>query len=436
MTIFASFWNIFHISKSFIVIEKTNNNSFHRIYEADSDISDESDVESDLNISIRSNASFKSNQSFPDFNPTMNTSFSSKVPSVRSMSIRSTKTPLRATMSVLNASKMRPHSRMSNADLTRDVFEMAQPIYASAQSLNRPSSYFGSVNQLNTKSTSIFDNRCFSRLSVNDIPDDFESGITQLSINGLSAKRDFYHNQNGNTPSVSSMQQRRLLLQPSRLDMDEDKLECGSISAHQTSWIAGGYWNGSTSPTKRQSSGHIPCTQQQFRRHANEIFPMMSRTSSQSSGFESMKNGPDNNAVAIDHAHVHETVQNDNALPIFSGNASQMLNSYNKSIDNMPKNPFSSGFQNTNDNYLNTTNGNASTEFFPKQNTFDTSSLQMQLPNNNFTRDSFTFGNNFSKFNNTKSFFPRGNLFKIQKNGPNSNQNIISNGNYFMNINS
>lgn len=439
-TIFSSFWNIFFISKTFVVADTKSNNSFHRIYDADSDVSDESDVESDLNTSMRSNASLKSNQSFLDFNSTMNASFSSKAPSIRSMSVRSMKTPLRASMSALNATVTRPSSRMSNVDLSRDNYEPAPSMYASAQALNRPSSHFGSVHQLNAKSTSTFDNRCLSRLSVNDVPDDFESGITQLSISGLTAKRNFYQNQNGNAPSVASMRQRRSILMPARLDPNEDQMERASISAHQTSWIAGGYWNGSTSPTKRQSFGHLPHAQQQFQQQVNDVFPMMSRTSSQSSGFESMKNGLENNAATAENVLEHETIQSDNSLPIFTGNSFQTMNNFNAGPRNFTKNPFSGGIQSHNE--PNSINRNASFSFVNKQNSFDTSSLQMQLPNASIGREKIqfpSFGNNFSKLNNSNLSFPRGNLLRIPKNGQqihNSNQDITMNENCFMDVNS
>lgn len=429
---FGSVWNMFGVSKSFVVSEKSasKNNSFHRIYDADSDVSDESDVESDLNTSVRSNASFKSNQSFLDFNSTLNASFTSKAPSVRSMSTRSLKMPLRGSMGVLNATSPRPLSRLSNADLGRDTFDPTRNMYASTQSLNRPASHFGSASQMGGSMNPVVDGRCISRLSMNDIPDEFESGITQLSIGATTAKRQFYQNQARHAPSVASLRHRHSVLMPARLDLDGDQQERASLSAHQTSWLAGGYW--STSPTKRQSAGHIPAAHRELRQQVHEVFPVMSRTSSQSSGFESMKNGLENPLAANDH----EAMESDVSLPLFSGNSFQSISAQKS----MPHNPFSNGFQTSNfpPNELNWSSGRSSARAYTKNALFDTSSLQMQLPIRGAGRETLqfpAFGNDFNKFSNTAAQFPRGNLLKIPKAGQqdrfNSHRDITANDNCF-----
>lgn len=253
------------------------NSSFHRIYsDCGSDVSDESDTESELNTSLQSTRSIQSarsgRHSLRHNNSTLNTSFLSQAPSMFSTSTYTVKKPHRASMhNLLQANRfdnesIRSFDRRSHIDLTRDLYDGNQSVYSTAvgSAFNQfgsrpqsPVSITDSVSQLYARDAAVnFASRCSSRLSMNDIPDEFESGITQLSISGVAKNRENYRNFSGSQANESiapfAFRQRKTLLLPARLSYHESNQQDASIAANQTSWLAGGYWNNTTSPQKRQ----------------------------------------------------------------------------------------------------------------------------------------------------------------------------------------
>lgn len=217
------------------------NSSFHRIYTDADNLSDHSENET----------IFSSSTSVPDNNrtPLLNTSINT----TRSIS-PSVFTPstLRATQSIINGQNcsfsddtLRPHYQQDN-------------IYRAS-----------SVN------------------NFYDVPEDFQSGITQLNINdkyvaGLRPQTSFdsFVAPTQSSPFVpfdtsqsQPLRYRRShtsIIGPSRLQHSAE---------HTTSWIAGGYWNNGLSPTKRTAAATTPIIAPSP--------PFVTRNSSQSSGFES-----------------------------------------------------------------------------------------------------------------------------------------------------
>lgn len=270
----VSFWNFVRLPATHNAANLDNqNSSFHRIYsDCGSDVSDESDTESELNTSLQSNRSMRSGiHSFRNNNSTLNTSFVSQAPSMFSTSTYTVKKPHRASMqNLMQANRfdnepIRTFDRRSRIDLTRDLYDGNQSVYSSAleSTFNHfasrpqsPASFAGSVSPLHARVATTFASRCSSRLSMNDIPDEFESGITQLSISGVAKNRQNYRHFNGNQANESiapfAFRQRKTLLLPARLSYHDNNQQDASIAANQSSWLAGGYWNNTTSPQKRQ----------------------------------------------------------------------------------------------------------------------------------------------------------------------------------------
>lgn len=268
----VSIWNFVRLPviNETTVKTENQNSSFHRIYsDCESDVSEESDAESELNTSLQSNRSIRSIRSGRhSLRNTLNSSFVSQAPSVYSSSTYAVKKPHRTSMHNPSQSNHFDNNsiRASHMDLTRDLYDGNQSVYSTAagsifnnfgRDLRTPASLAGSVNQLYTRDETAFIDRCSSRLSMNDHPDEFESGITQLSIRGLTKSRDNYRNSNRNQmnePAPFAFRQRKTLLLPARLSYHENNQQDGSIAANQSSWLAGGYWNNTTSPQKRQQS--------------------------------------------------------------------------------------------------------------------------------------------------------------------------------------
>lgn len=327
-------WNWYTLIEK-TVDNKPNNSSFHRIYsECNSDMSDESDVEDDLNASIRStgsNFSLHSRKSLRSNNTTLSNSVRSCSPSVFSPSLN--RKQLSSSVYSLNhfgqQQEMNSFGQLNkvnqNPDIRGSVFGSTQSIYSALSGHvsprpfgayeNRNANYTDTQSALYGSPTSTIysaktqkpfeetDIRCSSRNSCQNIPDDFESGITQLNISGLTEKH-FNDSNNFNGLNIrrtassgftSSLRQRKQILVPSRLNYN-DSSQMRPVPVNQTSWLAGGYWN-STSPQKKINQLH---PQQPIFTQSKEVFPIISRTSSQSSGFESqassIKNGHENNS--------------------------------------------------------------------------------------------------------------------------------------------
>lgn len=272
----VSLWNFLRAPDSNEADEtESKNNSFHRIYsDGASDVSDASDEESELNTSTRSIGSGHSERRPYCSANSLNATFVSKAPSVVSTSTYASKKPYRGSMGNLlqtnrfDSGSIRRFDRTSHLDLTKDLYFGNQSIYSSAAAstynnpfdnrLQSPSTYAGSVNRLDIRDATTYVDpfRSASRLSMNDIPDEFESGITQLSISDVAKNRENYCNSKCNQPNDSvasfAIRQRRPLLLPARLSYHENNQHDATVAANQSSWLAGGYWNNTSSPQKRQ----------------------------------------------------------------------------------------------------------------------------------------------------------------------------------------
>lgn len=296
--------------------------------ESNSDVSDVSDSENELEVSLQSNASQRSKRSMWNSTQFLNKSMVSNTPSFYSTS--NCTLPMRqrnyatSTQSLnmihnnsFDSAFRQKSKRIHTADTRNDIFSLNKSSYASSslslrsnqnhrnqlsqsiisERIGAPSSSLAnSMMNLNTSGPQINgkDLRCASRNSMYDIPDDFESGITHLSIG---SKNVAYKNQTKLFGAVDS-RLRNPILMPSRLSMT---MQENHLPSHQSSWLAGGYWNNAgTSPQKKasmMSTNHYVRAEPapSIVSRTGDVFPMMSRTSSQSSGFESMKNSSTNN---------------------------------------------------------------------------------------------------------------------------------------------
>jgi hypothetical protein len=124
--------------------------------------------------------------------------------------------------------------------------------------------------------------KCTSMSSLNPsyrIADDCQTKLTGLNISGINYANNRTITCSSPTPSIISVnRQRSHLLTPSRLNFNQDFNNHSSIATPvtQTSWVAGGFFvKNSMSPQKRPQP------------QTDDLHPILSRTSSQSSGFES-----------------------------------------------------------------------------------------------------------------------------------------------------
>lgn len=279
------------------------NSSFHRIdSELNSDASDDSEVESEINSSLRSNMSSFSKRSAWNDTKVLNSTLSSKSPSLYStnslrqrsfgmsnQSIASSKPATDINSSFLTNRSFRHGSQL---DLTRERLNASQRSFIVSQSPDIfsgrqcPSAMsFHSLNKtFNTGADSL---RSPSRSSMYDIPNDFESGITRLSISGMNARHVNSQKQShvfgSSDPFGDAMCHRKAILSPSRLSLNEIHQP-----VNQSSWLAGGFWN-STSPQKKLAH-HVNHCKVDQQITTKEVYPVMSRASSKSSGFESREN--------------------------------------------------------------------------------------------------------------------------------------------------
>lgn len=263
-----------------------------------SDVSDDSEAESELNLSLQSNMSSVSKRSAWNETKVLNSTIASKAPSVystNSLRHREYGVSTQSIASTKPASEMntsfgseRNFYRTSQMDLTRDKFNTSQRSFITSQvpdifnrSHCQSSMSLQSLNKTFNNAEPSF--RSLSRNSFYDIPNDFESGITQLNISGMGDRR-FNNKQSCTFDSRDmlndSMRHRKSVISPSRLSLNESH-----HPVNQSSWLAGGYWN-STSPQKKQAQHSNDIRSEQRK----EVFPMISRTSSKSSGFESREN--------------------------------------------------------------------------------------------------------------------------------------------------
>jgi hypothetical protein len=117
---------------------------------------------------------------------------------------------------------------------------------------------------------------------IND--EHFRENIDRLSISGAAAARNAMHQDNNRNPFYNVQADSRALT-PSEFSYSAQHRRTvspvNSVAA-PVSWVAGGYWT-NQSPQKHKSDFH----QMSPRENMLGFYPILSRTSSQSSGFES-----------------------------------------------------------------------------------------------------------------------------------------------------
>lgn len=275
------------------------NTSFHRIEsEVNSDASDESDVESELNTSHRSNLSSFSKRSWNE-TKLHNSTLSSESPSLYSHSLLSGRSFGASTQSLKQPQRMnttfaadRSFHGGSHMDLPQNRLNSSfnqTEYYPERQCSSRMS--FHSMNKTFTNGADCL--RSPSRNSMYDIPNNFESGITRMSIGGLgnklsNMKKPSAHVFGSSDAFGDILRHRNSVLTPSRLSLNEPHHSMNQSPA-SSSWLAGGFWN-STSPQKK-STHHVNNFRMDHQAAARDMhMPMISRASSKSSGFESREN--------------------------------------------------------------------------------------------------------------------------------------------------
>lgn len=237
---------------------QSKDNSFHRIYsDCDEDLSEHSDADATLySDSYSSTPRSRKCDSMSNLNNSF-TSAKSFVPTVPKQWMSSANS---LNHSFRSEFQQAPCYQQSNQDLF-------------SQQNNTDGLFFFPNKAMNET------NRCSSMLGLNSsfrIPDDCQNKLTDLNISGISHRNNNAITCSSPTPSIISLRRHRSqLLTPSRLNFNGRD---SSLAATQTSWVAGGYFvnnKNNMSPQKRHQPLTVP------------LHPILSRTSSQSSGFES-----------------------------------------------------------------------------------------------------------------------------------------------------
>lgn len=295
----------------------SNSGSFHRIYtEADTgDLSDDGDFETTI-------MSTGSQQRTPPGNVTMHNRSMNSTCSV-SPSVFTPRTLRRSVNNVSAATRGGGGGGLFGASSVRSL-NLSFSGDEAARRLNEmpatPSKYHSMQAGLNS--------------TLYDVPDEFHSGLTQLNIRDTRYPADNrsglpHHVLLGSTVGVAPQQQQQQLygsfdqlarstttsrppsiIGPARLrapsTIHESTSVVGSPSRTSPSWLAGGYWSGQRSPQKRAGTA----TTFRSATAASQApivvaaavgvpqVPLMSRTSSQSSGFESRDNDSRESSVS------------------------------------------------------------------------------------------------------------------------------------------
>lgn len=242
------------------------NNSFHRIYSnCDEDLSENSDGEATL-YSDSYSSTPRSRKC--DSLSVLNNSFTSA--KSFSSTMLATATPKTSPANILNQSF---RSEYQHLPCYR---QSAQDLFKQQNSTDRPY-YFPNKGINETK-------RCSSMIGLNSfrIPDDWQNKLTDLNISGTNHANNKTITCSSPTPSIISVNRRRSqLLTPARLNFNSHSSLTAPVT--QTSWVAGGFFvKNNMSPQKRQQP------------QTNLLHPILSRTSSQSSGFESQSSSAHN----------------------------------------------------------------------------------------------------------------------------------------------
>lgn len=275
--------------------EDIKNTSYHRIDDSGSEISDASDLASDLDISSFSN---RSRRSVWDNSTLLNSTIaSSKAPSIASglhSLHRSTHNVSRRSINGFatqhRGSPSFEPARGFHIDHEGSVFgeRLNNSAFActrdNCNQSTRMSPLSTTFSHADYADSTI---RCASRASMYELPNDFERSISQVSISGDDKHSRRRSNAFGSSAQLCvPMPQRKPLICPSRLSINEN-----AVGVNQ-SWVAGGYWN-NTSPHKKSA---FELNHSRMDHFAMETPLQISRTSSRSSGFESMPNSTVNNS--------------------------------------------------------------------------------------------------------------------------------------------
>lgn len=248
---------------------QSTNSSFHRIYsDCDEDLSQHSDGETTI-----FSDSYSSVHRSRKCDSILNNSFSSAKTSPTGYK----------TMPSMNSAPSLNHS-------FRSEFQQSPCYQKSSHDSFKPHNH----PHNNTDRLEFFPNkpidetlRCSSMFGLNSsfrIPDDCQTKLTDLNISGTRRRTNNTINCSSPTPSLISMNRCRsqLLLTPARLNFNGHSPLTAPVT--QTSWVAGGFFGkNSMSPQKRQQQPQSVL-----------LHPILSRTSSQSSGFESQASSAQN----------------------------------------------------------------------------------------------------------------------------------------------
>lgn len=276
---------------------QSKDNSFHRIYsDCDEDLSENSDGEATL-YSDSYSSTPRSRKC--DSMSILNNSFTS----AKSFGPAVQKEPWMSSANSLNQSfrsefQRAPCYQQSNQDLFKQRNNTDGPYYFPDKTIS-------------------VTNRCSSMLGLNSsfrIPDDCQNKLTDLNISGISYRNNNRMTCPSPTPSIISLSRHRSqLLTPSRLNFNGHATL--TAPATQTSWVAGGYFvhKNNMSPQKL----HQPTV---------PLHPVLSRTSSHSSGFESQASSAHNGHAngSRESSIAGDVVSNFSEPTLFADSASQM----------------------------------------------------------------------------------------------------------------
>lgn len=283
------------------IISNDLNQSYHKIYtnEMMSDVSDESDDEFVEDIMSTSYSSQRDSNCHRQ-SSSSNNSVSASKQSLHNTSLNTTKSfspsmlhgPM---LSQLNSSfDTSQYSVMNSKQQQRNAFGGSQSSMLFDDCRSTISGYSrsnalrsqDSLYKPKQKQQQTINDKRFSSLD-NVIGNDFQFGINGLNISGnndmtmlRSTTQPRYTPQQFSSPPQSQLRQRKQVVSPSRFNSMNSTILPAQQPLTQASWVAGGYWSG-TSPQKKfpPPAAVSPPT--------IDLLPILSRTSSQSSGFES-----------------------------------------------------------------------------------------------------------------------------------------------------
>lgn len=304
------------------------NQSVRKIYSNfNSDVSEES--EDELDVSASSQHSFQQrNRSTRPLSP--KTLHNTSLDSTRSFTSSLLRDQMGSTMNLMNKS-FDDSFMLNRSGAANNVYGSQASIFDDCQSsvstfrpcmLRSQESLYSPkmmhpANNTSTKRFTSMEN--VGNGGENIFSNDFQIGINGLNISGRPVERpqpSFMPQQRqrlmASSPSISSAQlrQRKQVISPSRFNFNTTVPPQQPLT--QASWVAGGYWN-STSPQKK-CPPVLPTI---------DLMPIVSRTSSQSSGFESRASSVVNGGTGSSGADSEGSICGDAAESVFSESMQQ-----------------------------------------------------------------------------------------------------------------